>query len=926
MDSSTTAADPAPPSRTAILVLGMHRSGTSAFTRLISQLGAALPDHLIPESESNEAGFWESSDIVALDDELLALAGGRWDDWRRWSIQDLDDSGLQPLRERARDLLQRDFGASPRFVLKDPRFCRLLDFWLPVLDGFADDIRCVLPLRHPLEVADSLRQRDALPAPLACVIWLRHVLEAERHSRALPRLLLRYDSLLEAPQEQVAALARWLGWADEADAAQVAGSLHSRLRHHAHDDAALQRHPDIADWVRAAWQALLALEAGDESALAELDRIRGELDLADAALGPVLAQSRAECDRLRAAEAALGRELRKSEEQIAHLERRAETQARELGRRRGEAEALGGKIEEQKQELGRRRARIETLDRQVADQGRELERRREELARREELLRARDAEIASQGRELAQRFELIQAGHREAQLLREERDTLRARSTVLEAQQLRQREQNLHRADRLRQAAAQWSQRRLALPPGRLHGERLRPHQRWHLWRHARALLVEGGFDTAWYLMAYPDIDCAGQHPVWHWILRGWREARRPRALFETAWYLRSYPDVDSAGMDPLQHYLLNGASEGRRPGILQQRLAGWFDPGWYLEQYPDVAGRMDPLAHYLLFGGFEGRNPGPYFDSEAYLARYPDVASAGINPLEHYLLIGESEGRLPPRAEPGQVRPFRDSGPGLVDPASPEAAALQLTTAQLREAWALLADAPALTFSVIMPTWNRREVVGRAIDSVLRQSWTHWELIVCDDGSSDGTAEALRARYPEQIAQGRLKILDLPHGGVSAARNAGLRAARGDWVAYLDSDNRWHPHYLLMVAAASRGAADSVDSTYTCLHVDDEHNQRQLIRCREFDYAALCERNYIDLNVFAHARGLYEQLGGFDESLSRLVDWDLILRYGKVATPRFIPLVLADYFIAASLSNITLTAPLEENDAAIRRKIAADE
>jgi glycosyltransferase involved in cell wall biosynthesis len=93
---------------------------------------------------------------------------------------------------------------------------------------------------------------------------------------------------------------------------------------------------------------------------------------------------------------------------------------------------------------------------------------------------------------------------------------------------------------------------------------------------------------------------------------------------------------------------------------------------------------------------------------------------------------------------------------------------------------------------SVIIPTYNRAEYVTQAIDSVLAQSYTHYELIVVDDGSTDDTRDILQTRY-----SGRIRYLYQRNKGPSAARNSGIRAARYDLLAFLDSDDLWFPQKL---------------------------------------------------------------------------------------------------------------------------------
>ena len=90
------------------------------------------------------------------------------------------------------------------------------------------------------------------------------------------------------------------------------------------------------------------------------------------------------------------------------------------------------------------------------------------------------------------------------------------------------------------------------------------------------------------------------------------------------------------------------------------------------------------------------------------------------------------------------------------------------------------------MDISVIVPVYNRRELISRALDSVVRQLAQPTEIIVIDDGSTDGTAELINRHYPQ------VKLRQQPNLGVSAARNHGIRLARSSWIAFLDSDDEW--------------------------------------------------------------------------------------------------------------------------------------
>lgn len=283
----------------------------------------------------------------------------------------------------------------------------------------------------------------------------------------------------------------------------------------------------------------------------------------------------------------------------------------------------------------------------------------------------------------------------------------------------------------------------------------------------------------------------------------------------------------------------------------------GLFDPDWYLTQHPELSGRRaPPLDHYLKVGWKRGADPSPYFDGARYLAANPDVAASGLNPLVHYALWGEKEGRSVPAPH-----------------------------------WT---DAPAaeIAFSVILATYNRAGVVEGAIDAVLWQTHRNFELIVVDDGSTDDTEQRISTRYADEIAEGRLVYLRFSRNlGVSSARNAGLLTARHPWIAYVDSDNTVRPRFL--DAFARRIVVhDGTMTFYARFHQQSTGRAEG----RPFDLEKLRNANYIDLGVFVHHIACFRELGGFDISLRRLVDWDVILKFVQRFPPVFVGEVLLNY------------------------------
>ena len=217
---------------------------------------------------------------------------------------------------------------------------------------------------------------------------------------------------------------------------------------------------------------------------------------------------------------------------------------------------------------------------------------------------------------------------------------------------------------------------------------------------------------------------------------------------------------------------------------------------------------------------------------------------------------------------------------------------------------------------SVIMPTYNRKDVVDKSIDSVLNQTFSNYQLIICDDGSTDGTDQLIKLKYWSHLQSEKILYVKQDNEGVSKARNTALKHASGDLIAYLDSDNYWDHQYLEQMVAVFH--QNNCNTAYCAMEVLDNHDNPQygknhFIRNEGYDREKLLKANFIDLNVFMHRKSLYEKMGGFNESMKSMVDWDLILRYTRYNEPFFLNEVLATYILDKNLDNITYN--IDHND-----------
>ena len=280
-------------SRRAFVLIGMHRSGTSALTRVLSLLGAGLPKTLIGAAPGNEAGHWESRAVCELNDRILRAAGSAWYDWRAIDPHFFASPQAAELRAEAKATLADEFGDSVLFVLKDPRICRLYPFWQEVLTDAGVEPLPVIPLRSPLEVAASLEARDGMLPALGMLVWLRHVLDAERFSRGGQRVVTGYDALLADWRPAADRIAgtfrlRWAAPAAEAGKA-INGFLSTELRHHA-VDATIEA-PGLAPWIRDTFSILhrWAAEGEDAADHPALDRTEEALRATEPCFAPLIA-------------------------------------------------------------------------------------------------------------------------------------------------------------------------------------------------------------------------------------------------------------------------------------------------------------------------------------------------------------------------------------------------------------------------------------------------------------------------------------------------------------------------------------------------------------------------------------------------------------------------------------------------------------
>ncbi len=294
---------PKPTTRTAIIVLGMHRTGTSAIGGVIAHLGATAPRSLMPPTPDNPKGYWESTAIMRFNDHLLESAGTRWSDWDKFNEEWFDSPLRDAFASQLSTILEEEYGDSPLILVKDPRICRMFPFWVSSLREGGIEPKVLIPLRHPSEVVGSLVARDHLAESQSKLIWLRHMLDAEYSSRGQTRAFVRYSDMLRDWHAQVQKISERLGvkWPRKSAAtvAEIDAYLAPELRHHVAERAQSPEDEGIDAWVLAVDAAIGSLvDGGDEDeALRVLDGIRRDFDQSSAIYAPVVHEQRSQLER-----------------------------------------------------------------------------------------------------------------------------------------------------------------------------------------------------------------------------------------------------------------------------------------------------------------------------------------------------------------------------------------------------------------------------------------------------------------------------------------------------------------------------------------------------------------------------------------------------------------------------------------------------
>ena len=336
--------------------------------------------------------------------------------------------------------------------------------------------------------------------------------------------------------------------------------------------------------------------------------------------------------------------------------------------------------------------------------------------------------------------------------------------------------------------------------------------------------------------------------------------------------------------------------------------MATKFDPEYYQARYPDIpeAG-VDPLDHYCLVGWHEGRDPSCDFSTNYYLDTNRDVRETDMNPLLHFVIAGEREGRRPLAPEAPESLPelplltleeeiaewlYPSGTTGLPSRPRDESTTLEHDDAETVKqvlAWNGRAEAvrqaEQLTYrpliSILIPTFNTHpDVLADTVKSILSQSYSKWELIIVDDGSTS----AMLSTFLSELTSwdDRISVTRLPtNAGISAATNEALEHARGEYIALIDHDDLVLPDALLAVVC-ELNEEPSIDVVYTDQEYGDADGapEEPLVK-PDWDPYLFLGVMYVG-HLLVARRELAITAGGFDSNFDNVQDFEFMLRLSE--------------------------------------------
>jgi GT2 family glycosyltransferase/glycosyltransferase involved in cell wall biosynthesis len=711
-----------------LIVLGMHRSGTSVLARLLNMMGAYFGPEGVNTgaNKENPKGFWERRDVRQLNDFVLQSVGCDWDRVADFKIRTLPDAVVNEFRTRASNIVL-EMDAHRPWLLKEPRLCLLLELWK---EHFEVPV-CLHIYRHPLEVAQSLLARNGIPTHTGIALWEKYNNTALKASRGLPRLTVSHNNLMNMPEVEVK-------------------NIYEQLLGFDVDSLRMPSKREITSFVRND----LYRERVNEDKLAQ--HLNGrQMQMFKALCNGEISTNKKDYELSEAAKTIL-KEYENNQRSVQNEKCVHEEDNKHNAEPRSQLEKrekeLSQQIEPQKQEARIAQSDAEKL---LVELRNKHDQKEKTLTKRinQQAKRAKDKQDVSSkllaeshvlNAQLEEKLLVLSKANAE---IKHELSVIKSQSFETEKELAASRNILSNNREKIENLEARVASETKAANDGlKLADNRLQDIKKLVHWLHViefhlgswrwRAGRVAVGTLAKMLGKREGEIDADDINKVLA-SFKSWERTTDSLSADELA--VIANREIDKKSAD--RHALLIQSS-------------GMFDRNWYLKEYPDVKDNgIDPIFHYVKFGSKENRNPSPDFNTKWYVQNYPDVARSGINPLEHYILHGRDEFR--------STMPFLRSVP--------------------------LEDVSE-KIEIVVTVFNALSDVKKCLNSIkAKRDGFVVDVIVVNDGSNRQTTAWLNEFCGNN--ENFHLIEHASNKGYTKAVNSGLKVSTAPYVVVLNSD-----------------------------------------------------------------------------------------------------------------------------------------
>jgi hypothetical protein len=261
----------------AVVVLGMHRSGTSVITKSLEACGVFLGNKLVPGQSDNEKGFFEDAEVNQLNEQFLSEIGCTWNSI---FLPDVNESLVADYIDKGARILNARFSGATQWALKEPRITRLPFIWEHVFVKCGADVQYILANRHPFSVADSLKSRNNLPRRHSLVLWVIHQAIGLRTIAKHGGIVVDYDCFIDDPFRELYRISNYIGSHPVNSSDFTSGFLENRLRHSNYSNKKQEATPDETERLALNFYNFLrqAAQGDTHLVLSEVTILLAELD------------------------------------------------------------------------------------------------------------------------------------------------------------------------------------------------------------------------------------------------------------------------------------------------------------------------------------------------------------------------------------------------------------------------------------------------------------------------------------------------------------------------------------------------------------------------------------------------------------------------------------------------------------------------